>query len=98
MGEAHDLGARIAETTVHTVAVRAVCPGDGDLAIPDGDNIGAGVIGDGEFLVDGQINGAEKLTMGANFRQGRRGTALHEKQAQTHTYDNQTKKKDDPIF
>ena len=72
VGKTYDLGTGIAESTVHAIAVRAISPGDRNLAVPDGDDIGTAVIGDGEFLVDPQVNGADDLTMGGDFGHGRR--------------------------
>ena len=57
VGETYDLVSGIAETTVHTVTIGTVCPGNGNLAVPDGNDIGAGLVGDGEFLVLMQVDG-----------------------------------------
>ena len=79
MGQAHDLASGIAEAPVHAVTVRAVGPGDGDLAVPDGDHVGTGIIGDGEFLVKAQVDGFDQLTSAGHFRQLRRGAGGEEK-------------------
>ena len=98
MGEANDLTSGIAESPVYTVTVRAVGPGNGNLAIPDSDDVGTGFVGDGEFLVLPEVDGPDQLTPAGHFRQLRRGAGGEEKQAQTNASDDQTKKQDAPIF
>ena len=98
MGEAHNLCAGIAESTIDAVAIGAIGPGDGNLAVPDGDDVGAGIIGDGEFLIHPQVDGTDDLTVGGDFGHGRRGGGDQKIKAQTHAPKHQTKKQDGPIL
>ena len=98
MGQTYDLGTGIAETTIHAIAVGTVSPGDGDLAVPDGDDVGTGLVSNGEFLIDAQIQGADHTAVGGDLSHSGRGRSGHEKQAQSDASNDQTKKQDGPIF
>ena len=63
VGKAHDVRAAGAEAALHAVVVRAVGPGDGDLAALDGDGIPAV---HGEFLVDHQVHGFDFCAFGGD--------------------------------
>ena len=58
MGQAHDLLAAVAETLPDAVLIGAVCFGDGDFSVPDGDGIIAAIFGlEHHFLIDLKIDG-----------------------------------------
>ena len=68
VGQADDGGAGIAEAPVHTIMIRAVGLGDGDLSVPDRDGIApAPGRGNGEFLVPGQGNGPHQPPVGVDL-------------------------------
>ena len=77
MGQTHDLSAGITESPVHAVTVGAVSPGDGNLAVPDGDDVGTGVVSDGEFLIHPQVDGPDNMAVGSDFCHAGRGSGSH---------------------
>ena len=63
VGQAYDVRAAVAETPLHAVVIRAVGPGDSDLAVFDGDGV---LAVHGEFLVDGQVHGFDLPATGGD--------------------------------
>ena len=74
--------------------IRAVGPGDGDLAVLDGDGV---LAVHGELLVDGQVNGLDRLTPGDDPGEGGLLPA-HQGKAEEDAGGGDDRKKNDPVF
>ena len=97
VGQAHDLIPGIAEALFDAILIRAVGVGHGDLAVLDGNGIGAAVRGDGEFLIDPKIHDADHIALAADLGPGGRfiaGGKQHQHQAK----DKNSADQDDPVF
>ena len=69
VGQAHDVRASAAKSTVHTVMIRAAGLGDGDLTVLNGDGVVAAVCRfNGKFLIHIQTDGAQDLPVAEDLR------------------------------
>lgn len=83
VGQAHDLGAAVAEAPVDTVLVRAGGGGDGHLSALDGDGVAAAVGGgDENGLVLAQAYGLHRLAAAEDPHLGCRLSGPQKQQAQ----------------
>ena len=94
IGQAHDVRASRAVAPLHAVVVRAVGPGDGDLAILDGNGV---LAVHGEFLIDHQVHGFHGFTLGGDL--GEPGLLLPEEgKAEEDAGGTDDRKEKDPGF